>query len=231
MATTHAPSRLVPLNELMFDFLGYLELERGLSRNTLEAYRSDLQQYGEFLARSGLDPLEITLPAARRFCVRTRRRARRSGAGGRRDTAAQSRLLALLLSPPTPRAVARPRPDHRAAQPAGQRSAAESAPPRRGHQPAQRAARKLAGALRDRALLETMYPCGLRASEATDLQALRRRPRGGHPRARGKGSKERIVPIGRRPSALWRPTWPTAAPRWSAYATSRAVLNLRGGRL
>ena len=34
------------LTELTFEFLATLELERGLSRNTLEAYRSDLQQYG-----------------------------------------------------------------------------------------------------------------------------------------------------------------------------------------
>ena len=52
-----APARLA---DLMLDFLAYLELERGLSRNTLEAYRSDLQQFGEFLARRGLDPLTIT---------------------------------------------------------------------------------------------------------------------------------------------------------------------------
>ena len=35
---------------LVLDFLSYLELERGLSRNTLNAYRTDLLQYGEFLA-------------------------------------------------------------------------------------------------------------------------------------------------------------------------------------
>ena len=34
---------------LVLDFLAYLEFERGLSRNTLEAYRSDLLQYGRFL--------------------------------------------------------------------------------------------------------------------------------------------------------------------------------------
>ena len=39
----------------MLDFLAYLELERGLSRNTLEAYRSDLLQFGEFLERRGAD--------------------------------------------------------------------------------------------------------------------------------------------------------------------------------
>ena len=35
---------------LVLDFLSYLELERGLSRNTLNAYRTDLLQYGEYLA-------------------------------------------------------------------------------------------------------------------------------------------------------------------------------------
>src|ERR1700734_2502972 len=46
--------------ELMLDFLAYLELERGLSRNTLEAYRSDLLQYGAFLGRRGRDPLAVS---------------------------------------------------------------------------------------------------------------------------------------------------------------------------
>src|SRR5579884_1608400 len=59
MATTQlAPSRR--LTELTLDFTAYLELERGLSRNTLEAYRTDLQQYGQFLDRRGLDPLAAT---------------------------------------------------------------------------------------------------------------------------------------------------------------------------
>src|ERR1700739_1112756 len=47
------------LTELTLDFLAYLELERGLSRNTLEAYRSDLMQFGEFLSRRERDPLEV----------------------------------------------------------------------------------------------------------------------------------------------------------------------------
>ena len=42
---------------LVLDFLSYLELERGLSRNTLNAYRTDLLQYGEFLAAHELDAL------------------------------------------------------------------------------------------------------------------------------------------------------------------------------
>src|SRR5579859_630601 len=59
MGTTElAPAR--HLTELTLDFLAYLELERGLSRNTLEAYRSDLQQLGDFLERAGLNPLEVS---------------------------------------------------------------------------------------------------------------------------------------------------------------------------
>ena len=54
MMTTVAAGPAQRLNELTLDFLAYLELERGLSRNTLEAYRSDLQQLGEFLGRAGV---------------------------------------------------------------------------------------------------------------------------------------------------------------------------------
>ena len=51
-------------------------------------------------------------------------------------------------------------------------------------------------ALRDRALLELMYACGLRASEAIDLELSQVDLEEGMLRARGKGSKERIVPVG-----------------------------------
>ena len=51
-------------------------------------------------------------------------------------------------------------------------------------------------ALRDRALLEVMYACGLRASEAIGLELMDVDVEEGVLRARGKGSKERVVPIG-----------------------------------
>ena len=57
MATAPSVPESRRITELTFDFLGHLELERGLSRNTLEAYRSDLQQFAEFLERRELDPL------------------------------------------------------------------------------------------------------------------------------------------------------------------------------
>jgi integrase/recombinase XerD len=51
--------------------------------------------------------------------------------------------------------------------------------------------------LRDRALLEVMYACGLRASEVTALEVRDVDLRAGVLRARGKGDKERLVPVGR----------------------------------
>ncbi len=57
LVTSQAPSEIEPL---LLDFLAYLELERGLSRNTLEAYRSDLCSSASFLARRGVRPSEAT---------------------------------------------------------------------------------------------------------------------------------------------------------------------------
>src|SRR5918992_1828944 len=49
-----------PFEHLVLDFLAYLEFERGLSRNTLEAYRSDLLQLGAHLKRTGKDAQSAT---------------------------------------------------------------------------------------------------------------------------------------------------------------------------
>ena len=51
-------------------------------------------------------------------------------------------------------------------------------------------------ALRDRALLEVLYACGLRASETIGLELSEVDLQRGFLRAQGKGSKERLVPLG-----------------------------------
>ena len=55
MATIASPAEARPFEHLVLDFLAYLEFERGLSRNTLEAYRSDLFQFGRYLESHGAD--------------------------------------------------------------------------------------------------------------------------------------------------------------------------------
>src|SRR5262245_50341858 len=54
-----APSTTQPFGALVLDFLSYLEFERGLSRNTLDAYRNDLAHYGAWLDAGDRDPLTV----------------------------------------------------------------------------------------------------------------------------------------------------------------------------
>src|SRR5215211_6789634 len=109
----------------VLDFLAYLEFERGLSRNTLEAYRSDLLQFGAFRAR-------------RPRRVPGRARERQPGAPARRPghAAAQGGLPALVLPPPAPRGGVPPRPHRRPPRPAQEPEAAPGAQPRGGGDPA-----------------------------------------------------------------------------------------------
>ncbi|MFN8176240.1 MAG: site-specific tyrosine recombinase XerD [Solirubrobacteraceae bacterium] len=189
-ATAHA--------ELVLDFLAYLELERGLSRNTLEAYRSDLLQLGEFLARRGTGPLQADHADLTAWIDELA-----AGAGGRPPAASTTlqRKVACLRSfyrhlrreemldrdptsdlraprrtPRLPKVLTRDEVARLLAQPAGEEPAA----------------------LRDRALLETMYACGLRASEAVSLELAELDLEAGMLRTRGKGAKERLVPVGSR---------------------------------
>jgi len=182
---------------LTLDFLAYLKLERGLSNNTVEAYRADLAQLGEFLERRGVDPLEVDGQDLAAFVTEL------AGGGQRGRPAAPATLQrkiaclrsfyrhlrrdALIDADPTselraprsraklPRVLTRDQVNRLLEQP-------------RGSTPA---------GLRDAALLETMYAAGLRASEAIGLELADIDLEAGVLVARGKGSKERIVPIGR----------------------------------
>ena len=183
--------------QLVLDFLAYLEFERGLSRNTLEAYRSDLLQYGTFLAARGRHALEVehrdvaafladlatgdaerqsVSPATlqrKSACLRSfYRHLRREGLLDRDPTAD---LRSPRRSQRLPQVLTRDEVNRLLATPTGTEPAA----------------------LRDRALLELMYACGLRASEVIGLHLGDIDVADGILRARGKGSKERIVPVGR----------------------------------
>jgi integrase/recombinase XerD len=204
-AAASANGTLAPaaaLRELTIDFLAYLELERGLSRNTLEAYASDLAQYGEFLNRRGVDPLIAGPRELADFVT-----ALATGTPGGDDGPAR-----LAAAPATlQRKIACLRSFHRhlrregilQADPTGELRAPRSRERLPKVLSRDEVNRLLAqpqgtgpGALRDRALLETMYACGLRASEAIGLELIHLDREAGILLALGKGAKERIVPVG-----------------------------------
>jgi len=181
---------------LVLDFLSYLELERGLSRNTLNAYRTDLLQFGEFLADREIDALgarpadigdflaDLATGNGRPAC---------SAATVHRKTAClrsfykHLRRDELIGDDPTA-ALSAPRRAKKLPQVLNYAEVQKLLAAPRGSEPT---------TLRDRALLELMYACGLRASETIGLELGDLDMHEGFLRARGKGSKERLVPLGR----------------------------------
>ena len=127
-----ASPRAQPYEHLVLDFLAYLEFERGLSRNTLDAYRSDLLQFGEWLRRTRARPAGARPARAGRVRRRARPRPRRQGARQAGDAPAQGRLPALLPPPSPPPGPDRGRPDRAAQGAAGDPQAAAGALARRG---------------------------------------------------------------------------------------------------
>ena len=229
MATVEAPDSLT---DLTLDFIGYLELERGLSRNTLEAYRSDLQQYGAFLKRRRLDPLRVTTGDLSEFVSELA-----SGSDGRPAAAPATlqRKIACLRSfyrhlrreqilDHDPAAELRaPRPRGRLPQVLSRDEVKRLLGQPQGFSPI---------ALRDRALLETLYACGLRVSEAIGLELSDLDLEGGILRARGKGSKERIVPIGSKAIDTLRSYLERGRPRLVGLRDEKQVfVNKSGGGL
>ncbi len=182
---------------LTLDFLAYLELERGLSRNTLEAYASDLSQLREFLAPRGLGLLQAGHGELAAFlaglAAGSETRPPVAPATLQRKVAClrsfyrHLRREELLAHDPTAD-LRGPRPTQRLPAVLSREEVAALLAQPRGEEPL---------ALRDRALLEVMYACGLRASEAIGLQLGDIDLDEGMLRARGKGSKERLIPIGR----------------------------------
>jgi integrase/recombinase XerD len=179
-------------------YLDHLSVERGLAANTLTSYRRDLRRYQEYLDELGIESLDaVTEATVTSFLVRLRE--------GDTDHPA-------LSSTSAARTVVAVRGFHKFAVSDGLATsdpAASVKPPA----PAKRLPKALpladveaileaAGAagttlaLRDRALLEVLYGTGARISEAVGLDVDDLDTVDGTVLLRGKGSKERLVPVG-----------------------------------
>lgn len=198
--TGQAPPEVAPgLARAVGLYLDHLAVERGLASNTLAAYRRDLDRYTRFLGTAGRSEVgEVTEADVRAFVT-----SLRSGSEG----------VALAASS-TARVVAAVHGWHRFCAVEGLAGADPSTSVKPPAQPRRlpRAmsvddvARLLDAAgqgegpvpLRDRALLELLYSTGARISEVVglDVDDLDLDPAHASVRLLGKGSKERVVPVG-----------------------------------
>ena len=179
------------------EYLAVLVVERGLAANSVEAYRRDLERFGHWLAKSGLDLARCERSDLRRYLSELRG----SGLAARSASRALSALRSLfryvlelgavgedptldLESPrlmrPLPRFLTMDQVDALLAEPNSEHPLG----------------------LRDRAMVETLYATGVRVSELVGLTLGGVRLDPGFLRVRGKGSKERIVPLGSQ-ARLW----------------------------
>jgi integrase/recombinase XerD len=216
-------------------WLNHLDVERGVSNNTLKSYRRDLARYTAYLhGRSLRDPAEVTEAHVSDFLATLR-----EGGEDHPPLAASSaartlvavrgfhRFLALEGEVPgdPAGAVAPPRPPARlpkaiSLEEVERLLAAASV----GDTPA---------SLRDRALLEVLYGAGARISEAVGLDIDDIDTTEGVVRLLGKGDKERIVPLGSYAAEALGAYLVRGRPSFSAKGkgTAAVFLNQRGGRL
>ena len=187
------PRKPVPAWKRAVDrYLEMLAVERGLSQNTVDAYRNDLSRLGEALAQKGDCDL-LTADAA--TLAAHQRDLRRQGLAPRSINRALSSIRGFYESLVTD----------------GERTdnpAVNLLPPKllRGLPKVLSEAEvesllaapdvKTPLGLRDRAMIELLYATGLRVSELVGLQIQQLRLDVGYLIAFGKGSKERVVPVG-----------------------------------
>ncbi|RJP82174.1 MAG: site-specific tyrosine recombinase XerD [Candidatus Zixiibacteriota bacterium] len=171
-------------------FLDHLRLERGLSLNTCESYRRDLEDFLRFLAARGKEAAEASLPDGQLYLSLVRRKLKNSSAA-RRVSALRGfynylTLAAIVEANPMmllsgPR-LTRPLPHVLPVEEVARLIEAPDLSQPRG--------------MRDRAIWETMYAGGLRVSEAVGLEFGDLDLGEGWVLVRGKGDKERWVPLG-----------------------------------
>lgn len=229
-----------PIPEAFLDaviaFEEHLTLERNRSAHTVRAYRGDVRALLTHVAAAGHDTLgSVTLPDLRRWLAAQhaagagRATLQRRAAAARSFFAWAARTSRVATDPA--RNLKAPRVDRRLPATIGREHArllldrlgesalqADPGPPR-------------AAALRDAAVVETLYSCGVRVSELcgldvddldTDRQVVR---------VVGKGGKERSVPIGV-PALRAITAWLAERPRLAAAAAGQALfVGDRGSRI
>ncbi len=189
-----APMSPVPVGfaEATDDFLAYIELEKGLARNTAKSYETDLRQAGHCLKRLGtpgwtkvtakhltgwlhwLSDQKFSAASQARKLAAVRMLCRYLVREGKRTDDPSALLSGPKFRRKLPQVLTTGEMDRLLAAPSGGD----------------------AYSIRDRAMLELFYSSGLRISELCGLSLQQVDLENGFVRVFGKGSKERVVPLG-----------------------------------
>jgi len=182
------------MKEFVDTFLNYLSVERGLSRNTIVSYQGDLKNYLGFLRNRNIETLsKATRDDIINFMLYQKDRGLSANSIARRLAAIKVfyRFLVRekLLKNDVTSLIESPKLWQKIPQTLSLNEVESllSQPNIRDTQ-----------GIRDRAMLETLYATGMRASEAVNLKVDGLNLDIGFLRCIGKGSKERVIPLGRK---------------------------------
>ncbi len=212
---------------LLRSFLDYLKVEKGLSPLSLQAYAADVKQFAEFLGKRRL--AKAQRGDVSRFLQHLLAHGVDGRSTGRKLSALRQFYRFLLLDhgsehDPTlniesprqwkvlPKSLARPEVEAMLRPEAGT------------------AGRRLTLAVRDRAILETLYGGALRVSEVASVRLQDLKLELGYVLVRGKGDKERIVPLGRSAQEALQIYLAESRPALLGHKLSPLLFVGRGGR-
>lgn len=215
------------------EFLAYLSVERGASPHTVSAYRLDLLEYAKTLAEKGItSPDSVTRDDVTAHIATLKARGLAPSSVERKVAAIKSFHRFCVRE-----GIAEDQPTARVPLP----KVPERLPDVISIDDADRLLSQPfpedPAGMRDRTLLELLYGCGLRASEATALDIGNLELDRGFIRVFGKGSKERLVPIGGMAEKTLREYLLRARPYLRAKKAtlrqdqSAVFLNMRGQRV
>ncbi|WP_409346519.1 site-specific tyrosine recombinase XerD [Paenibacillus sp. MBLB4367] len=181
------------MKDLMQSYLTFLSEERGLSANTLNAYERDISQYIDFLQESGIGaPRETSKTHVMQYLQKLKKLGRAAASVSRSLVSIRSFhrfLLRERISETDPTAnLESPKLDKR---PPSVLTVAEV------EQLLEAPDLNTPHGIRDKAMLEVLYATGIRVSELVSLDIDSANTAMGFMRCIGKGSKERIIPLGR----------------------------------
>lgn len=180
------------METLLGQFLNYLVVEKGLSANTLESYSRDLNKYLDFLAEKGVKDIGSTSDLTIITFITTLKKKRLSNRSIARNLTSIKMFYKFLTEshciPENPALVIETA--------KGEKKLPQVLSIAEVELLLQKPDRKTVRGVRDAALLELLYATGLRVSELVSLPVNNLNLEAGYLIAYGKGSKERLVPIG-----------------------------------
>lgn len=173
-------------------FLHYLIVEKGLSRNTIEAYSHGLNRFLNYLRGKGMEEVrEISKLDIREFLLFLKKKGLSS------KTLARNLVsIRVFLRFLTEESILSANPAEEIESPKTDKTLPEILSLEEVETLLEQPDTQIPQGMRDRAMLEMLYATGMRVSELTQLQVNHVHLEAGYVLVYGKGSKERIVPIG-----------------------------------